>query len=139
MRGFQLENELIGLNPRYFDSIQEFFIKLKSLRLQLSKSGVQKEDSQLILSILSKLGPDLDDFASSLTREQAKLASMGMVKPSSSSQALIASHEPKDKKDSIGKRKKQKQKESSNSSSSSKGKSSRKEKNTCAYCKREGH
>jgi hypothetical protein len=36
MRGFELENELIGLDPRDFDSIQEFFTKLKSLRLQLT-------------------------------------------------------------------------------------------------------
>lgn len=36
MRGFQLKNELIGLNPRDFDSIQEFFTKLKSLRLNFS-------------------------------------------------------------------------------------------------------
>lgn len=50
--------------------------------------------------------PSLDDFASSLTREQAKLASMGTVKPSSSSQALIASQEPKDLKASTGKGKK---------------------------------
>lgn len=128
MRGFKLENELISLNPRDFDSNQEFFKNLKSLRLQLTYYGIHKQDSQLILSFLSQLGPNysifvstiyvtqdalgtgftmpsLDDFSSSLTRQKAKLASMGMVK-SSSSQALITSQEPKDQKGSIGKGKK---------------------------------
>lgn len=52
---FQLENELIGLNPNNFDRIQKFFTKRKSLRLQLKQCKVEKEDSLLILSILAKL------------------------------------------------------------------------------------
>jgi hypothetical protein len=55
--------------------------------------------------------PSLDDFVSSLTREQAKLASTGKFK-SSTSHALYASHEPKDQKTSSRKGKKHKQKDS---------------------------
>ena len=33
LRGHQLENELIGLNPCNFDTIQYFFTMLKGLRL----------------------------------------------------------------------------------------------------------
>ena len=35
LRGHQLENELIGLSPTNFDTIQDFFTKLKSVRSQL--------------------------------------------------------------------------------------------------------
>ena len=34
MRGHQLENELISLNPRKFESLQVYFSKFKSLVLQ---------------------------------------------------------------------------------------------------------
>ena len=55
MRGHMLENELISLSPGNFNTIQDFFTKLKSLRLQLKQCGIEKNDEQLILSILSKL------------------------------------------------------------------------------------
>ena len=35
MRGHMLENELISLSPGNFNTIQGFFTKLKSLRMQL--------------------------------------------------------------------------------------------------------
>lgn len=105
MRKFKLENELMSLNPCDFDNIQDYFSKLNSLGLELSNCGVTKEDEQLILSIFSKLGPNysicvftfyanmdalgsahkmpyLDEFVAQLTREQAKLAYMGTLKPS---------------------------------------------------------
>lgn len=64
LRSHQLENEFIGLNPTNFDTIQDFFTKLKSIRLQLEKCGTKKDDKQLILSILSKLGPNYSVFVS---------------------------------------------------------------------------
>lgn len=64
LRGHQLENELIGINPCNFDTIQNFFTKLKAVRLQLKACGIDKKDSQLILSILSKLGPNYSVFVS---------------------------------------------------------------------------
>lgn len=33
MRKFKLENELMSLNPSYFDNIQDFFSKINSLKL----------------------------------------------------------------------------------------------------------
>jgi hypothetical protein len=56
IRGHQLENELISLNPNNFDIIQDFISKFKSLRLQLNDCNIDKKDEQLILSVLSKLG-----------------------------------------------------------------------------------
>ena len=82
----------------------------KALVLQLKQCGIEKKDDQLVLAILSKLGPDysvfvstfyatkltaqtwkmpsLADFMESLTQEQDKLVMMGSIKPSKD-QALV--------------------------------------------------
>ena len=60
----QLENELFSLSPNSFDSIESFFTKSKSLVLLLKKCGIDKKEDQLILSILSKLGPKYSVFVS---------------------------------------------------------------------------
>lgn len=75
LRGHQLENELIGLSPTNFDTIQDFFTKLKSIRLQLKQCGIEKEDKQLILSILSKLGPNYSVFVSTFYATKSALGS----------------------------------------------------------------
>ena len=104
LRGHQLENELIILSPTHFDTIQEFFTKVKCLVLQLKQCGIEKKEDQLILSILSKLGleysvfvstflsgkltiqnwqmPTLVRFMESLTQEQDKIVHMGTIKAS---------------------------------------------------------
>ena len=58
MRGNQIENELISLSPSSFESLQLYFSKFKALVLQLKQCGIEKKDDQLVLAILSKLGPD---------------------------------------------------------------------------------
>ena len=60
----QLEIELFSPSPSNFDSLKGFFTKFKSLVLMLKKCGIEKADDQLILSILSKLGPDYSFFVS---------------------------------------------------------------------------
>lgn len=55
IRGHMLENELISLSPGHFNTIQDFFTKLKSLRLQLKECGIEKKDEQMILSVFSEL------------------------------------------------------------------------------------
>ena len=62
--GHQLENELITLNPSHFETIQDLFTKFKSLVLQLNPCGIKKKEEQLILSILSNLGPKYSMFVS---------------------------------------------------------------------------
>ena len=42
MRGHMLEVELNSLDPRSFNNIQDFFMKFKSLLLQLKGCGVDK-------------------------------------------------------------------------------------------------
>ena len=111
MRGHQIKNELISLSPNSFESLQLYFSKFKALVLQLKQCGIEKKDEQLVLSILSKLGPDysvfvstfyatkltartwkmpsLAEFMESLTQEQDKLVMTGTIKPSKD-QALVA-------------------------------------------------
>ena len=64
MRGHQIENELISLSPTSFESLQLYFSKFKALVLQLKQCGIEKKDDQLVLAILSKLGPDYSVFVS---------------------------------------------------------------------------
>ena len=104
LQAYSLDNELIGLNPSNFDSLNEYFTKFNSILVHIKYFKVDKKDEQLILSILSKLGPDysvfvssfhasklttlkwkmpsLDDFIEALTQEQEKLFSMGSIKVS---------------------------------------------------------
>ena len=58
LRIYQLENEMISLNLGNFETMNDFFTKFKHLVLQLKQCKVEKEVDQLILAILSKLGPD---------------------------------------------------------------------------------
>ena len=62
LRAHQLEIELFSLSPSNFESLEGFFTKFKSLVLMLKQCGIEKEDDQLILSILSKLVPDYSVF-----------------------------------------------------------------------------
>ena len=63
MGGHQIENELISLNPSSFESLQLYFTKFKALVLQLKQYGIEKEE-QLVLTILSNLGPNYSVFFS---------------------------------------------------------------------------
>ena len=111
MRGHQIENELISLISGSFESPQLYFSKFKALVLQLKQCAIEKKDEQMVLTILSKLGPDysvfvstfyatkltarawkmpsLIDFMESLTQEQDKLVMMGTIK-TSKDQYLVA-------------------------------------------------
>jgi hypothetical protein len=59
-RGHMLEVELLTLDPKSFDNIQYFFAKFKDLLSQLKACGVDKSkvEKQMVLTILSKLGPE---------------------------------------------------------------------------------
>ena len=64
LRAHQLEIELFSLSPSNFESLEGFFTKFKSLVIILEQCDIDKEYDQLILSILSKLGPDYSVFVS---------------------------------------------------------------------------
>jgi hypothetical protein len=166
MRGHMLEVELNSLDLRNFDNIQDFFMKFKSLLLHLKGCGIDKstQHSQLILSILEKLGPDyvvfvssfhtnrftsgwpgkltLDQFIESLMHEQYKLIKMGIIK-GPNVHALVV-HErnntsnSKSKKKGKGKVHAEPKKEGYSKpfddSSGSKGGKGKKGKTKCSYC-----
>jgi hypothetical protein len=54
-----LEVELLTLDPKSFDNLQDLFTKYKDLLSQLKACGVDKskKEEQKVLTILSKLGP----------------------------------------------------------------------------------
>ena len=58
LRVYQLENELMSLQPSNFETLNDFFTRFKHTVLLLNKCKVEKADDQLILAILSKLGAD---------------------------------------------------------------------------------
>jgi hypothetical protein len=93
------------LDPKSFENIQYFFTKFKNLLSQLKACEVDKskEEKQMVLTILSKLGPELsvfvytfhiviftsgatwkmpslEDFIESLTQEKTNLINMGAIK-----------------------------------------------------------
>jgi hypothetical protein len=66
MRGHMLEVELLTLDPKIFENIQDLFTKFKDLLSQLKACGVDKskDEKQMVLTILSKIGPKLSVFVS---------------------------------------------------------------------------
>ena len=64
LRVYQLKNELMSLQPSNFETLNDFFTKFKHTVLLLKQCKVVKEDDQLILAILSKLGADYSIFVS---------------------------------------------------------------------------
>ena len=79
LRVYQLENELMSLQPSNFETLNDFFTKFKHTILLLKQCKVEKEDDQLILTILSKLGADYSIFVS--TFRAGKLTTPGWKMP----------------------------------------------------------
>ena len=156
MRGHLLKNELISLSPTHFETIQDFFTKLKSLVLQLKQCGIEKKQKHLILSILLNLGPEysvsvstfhstklttqiwripsLEEFMESFTQEKDKLVQIGIIKSSKyQSLSIGVSNPAKGKKKSIDS-KQEKPKSSDGGLNPTKEKDKKKEENTkCTY------
>ena len=80
IRGHELENELINLNPNIFDTIQDFISRFKSASLQFKECKIDKDDEQLILTILLNIFPDYSIFVSSF--HDTKLTTQNWNMPS---------------------------------------------------------
>ena len=89
MRVYQLENELMSLQPSNFETLNDFFTNFKHTVLLLKQCNMEKEDDQLILAILSKLGADYSIFVS--TFHAGKLTTPGWKMPSLN--AFISEHD----------------------------------------------
>jgi hypothetical protein len=170
MRGHMLEVELLTLDPKSFENIQDFFTKFKDLLSQLKACGVDKskEEKQMVLTILSKLGPEfsvfvstfhtvrftsgstwkmpsLEDFIESLTQEQTKLINMGAIKGPRAHALTVhdGSHKyqkskDKDKRKSHAHTKKEGYTKPFTDASGSKGEKGRKGEK-CTYCHKGFH
>ena len=79
LRVYQLENELMSLQPSNFKTLNDFFTKFKHTVFLLKQCKVEKEDDHLILSILSKLRADYSVFVS--TFRAGKLTTPGWKMP----------------------------------------------------------
>jgi hypothetical protein len=66
MRGHMLELEMLTLDLKIFENIQDFFTKFKDLLSQLKACAVDKskEEKKMVLTILSKIVPELSIFIS---------------------------------------------------------------------------
>ena len=112
---FKIEDELISLDPKSFDSIQDFIIKVNELRMKLIDCGNPIKDGRLIYNIHNKLPSEYSTFVSSyntltttlgsaykkvsfeeyaklLDEEEQKLKTMGIL-TSPKSKALVANNE----------------------------------------------
>ena len=69
LRVYQLENELMSLQPSNFETLNDFFTKFKHTILLLKQCKVEKADDQLILAILSKHGAYYSFFSLHSVRE----------------------------------------------------------------------
>jgi hypothetical protein len=170
MRGHILELDLLKLDPKIFENIQDFFTKFKDLLLQLKVCGVDKstKEKQMVLTILSKLGPEfsvcvstfhtvrftsratwkmpsLEDFIESLTKEKTKLINMGAIKGPRAHALTVhdGSHKYQKSKDKYKRKshehtKKEGYTKPFTDASGSKGEKGRKGEK-CIYCHKEFH
>ena len=84
IRAFQLENELLTLDPSNFPSIEDYLSRFKTLKLLLEGCNVPKQDDSLIYGILAKLPPAYSVFVSTFhsTREALLTAGQKYKTPS---------------------------------------------------------
>ena len=82
IRGHQLENELLSLNPNDFSCIQDYLSKYKTPRLLCAECKIKKKDKQCIHHILSKLGPAYSVFISTFYSMKESLTVASYQEPS---------------------------------------------------------
>ena len=74
---FQLENELLTLDPSNFPSIEDYLSKFKTLKLLLEACKVTKEEEPLIYGILAKLPLAYSVFVSTFHSIREALFNVG--------------------------------------------------------------
>ena len=72
---FKIEYELVSLDPKSFDSIQDFIIKVNELRTNLTDCGNPIKDDRLIYLIHNKLSSEYSTFVSSYNTSKTTLGS----------------------------------------------------------------
>ena len=70
---YKIEDELVSLDPKTFDSIQDFIIKVNELRTKLDDCGSPIKDDRLIYLIHNKLPSEYSTFFSSYNTTKTTL------------------------------------------------------------------
>ena len=70
---YKIEDELVSLDPKTFDSIQDFIIKVNELRTKLDDCGSPIKDDRLIYLINNKLPFDYSTLVSSFNTTKTML------------------------------------------------------------------
>ena len=112
---YKIEDELVSLDPKAFDSIHDFIIKVNELRMKLNDCGSPIKDDRLVYLVHNNFPSEYSTFVSSyntsknalgsayqkvsfdhyaklLEKEEKKLKSMGILN-SPKSKALVANNE----------------------------------------------
>ena len=77
IRAFQLENELLTLDPSNFPSMEDYLSIFKTLKLLLECCKISKEEEPLIYDILAKLPPTYSVFVSTFHSTRESLLTIG--------------------------------------------------------------
>ena len=72
---FKIEGRLVSLDPKSFDSIEDFIIKVNELRTKLTDCGNPIKDDRLIYLIHNKLPLEYSTFVSSYNTSKTTLGS----------------------------------------------------------------
>ena len=70
---YKIEDEFVSLDPKTFDSIQDFIIKVNELRKKLDDFGSPIKDDRLIYLIHNKLPSEYSTFVSSFNTTKTTL------------------------------------------------------------------
>ena len=70
---FKIEDELVSLDPKTFDSIQDFIINVNELRMKLNECGSPIKDDRLVYPIHNKLPSEYSTFVSSYNTSKTTL------------------------------------------------------------------
>ena len=74
-KGFQLEDDLLLLDPKNFDTIQDYVNKANELRALLKDCGNPMKDDRLIHHILKRLPSEYSNFVSSFNTHKLTMGS----------------------------------------------------------------
>ena len=74
-KGFQIEDDLLLLDPKNYDTIQDYIIKVNEYRALLKDCGNPISDDRLIHHILKRLPTEYSNFVSSFNTHKLTMGS----------------------------------------------------------------
>lgn len=72
--GAKLDNKLTMLDPKNFNTIQDYVTKLTKLREKLKDYGIDKKDAQLVYNLLDKIPSEYATFVSNFHTHRLTLS-----------------------------------------------------------------